>query len=213
MVSLQLKSSRNRYQGLSMPDMAPFASLIFIIVCFYPLTGRLKGPESGLVADDRLPGNSAVCWHTPEHNAVVSLNQANELSFSGPNTYSNTETQTAAIKQVASQHKIVFTASQLAELRTIPFLATTVQQLPQFLDLAAVQRHEAIRLGDIGPLSEAQLIECVTAAKKLSITLERKNLYFTLNIDVDTKASNVMHLISLLQTAGINRFDLATQMK
>lgn len=195
--------------------MAPFASLVFLVVCFYPLTGNFRGPESGLVAIDRLPGNSAVCRHTPDldYCAIIGLNKANQLSFSVPSNYPDKEIQTAAIKQIALQHKIVFTASQLAKLRTIPFLAIPVQQLPHFLNLTAVQRHESIRLETIDPLSEAQLAECVTAAKKLTMTLERRNLYFMLNIDVDTEASKVMHLIDLLQTAGINRFDLATQMK
>lgn len=213
MVSSQLKPGRNRHQGALTLDMASFASLIFLIVCFFPLTGRLRGSESGLVADDRLPVQSALCWRTPEQCAVISLNQANQLSFSVPNTYPATELQTAAIKQVALQHEIIFTASQLAKLRTIPFLATTVRQLPRFLDLTAIQRHESIRLGTIDPLSEAQLAECVTAAKKLSMTLERRNLFFMLNIDADTEASKVMRLIGLLQTTGINRFELATQMK
>lgn len=212
MVFPKPRIDRNRQQGLLMPDMAPFASLIFLAVCFYPLTGSLRGSESGLVAVDRLPGNSAVCWRMPESCcAVIGLNQANQLSFSVPYNYPTKSIQTAAIRQIALQHKIVFTASQMAKLQTLPFLATTVQQLPQFLDLTAIQRHESLRLGTIGPLNEAQLAECLTAAKKLSMTLERRNLQFTLNIDVDTEASKVMHLVDLLQTTGINRFNLATQ--
>ncbi|MGI4885213.1 MAG: hypothetical protein ACRYFR_09670 [Janthinobacterium lividum] len=211
MVLSQLKPDRNRRQGLSTLDMAPFASLIFLIVCFYPLTGSWRGPGSGLVAVDRLPGNSAVCWSTPDFCAVIGLNQANQLSFSVP--YSIKDIQTETIKQVALQHKIIFTASQLAKLRTIPFLATTVQRHPQFLDLTAIQRHESIRLGTISPLNETQFAECVTTAKKVSMTLERRNLHLMLNIDADTEAAKVMHLINLLQTAGINRFELSTQKK
>lgn len=79
--------------------------------------------------------------------------------------------------------------------------------------LPPAQREEALRLGAFDTLTEAQLMECVSAAQILAptMTTKRYGLYFGLDIEAKVQARHIMHLTDLLQSKGINRFNLQTR--
>jgi len=196
-------------RSVSLPDLAPFAGLIFLIVGFYALTSRFKGPELGVVPNDQLPYSVTHACIPENMEAVVSLGTTNQLSFA----VTHPETQAAAIRQVASRHGITFTPAQSAELKTLSFLRTDVENLPKLLSLPMYQRNRPAELSKLSPLSEQQLLECVVAAKTSAATLTHKPVYISFKVDSEVKTPQIERLIALLQTKGINRFNLQTQYK
>jgi len=133
----RLNSGNEKKTGIVLPDMAPFASLFFLVVAFYALTSRFKGTETGIVSNEQLPFTSE--WSrgkTPEYcEAVTSLNAENQLSFA----VDCPAIQAAIIREVALRHGIKLTSIQLNKLKTLSFLATTVENLPALLSLRDYQ--------------------------------------------------------------------------
>ena len=198
---------RSRKQVLSLPDMAPFASVVFLMVCFYMLTGHFKTPEEGIVSNEDLPLLRIACWRTPVNSeAVICLNSKNQFSFS-----SSPAIQTDAIQKVALQHGIQLTPPQLARLKALPFLATTVENLPELLSLQDYQYRRAMELSKRKPLSEQQLIECMIAAKASAKELTHKPIYTCLKIGSEVKMLHAERLFDLLQAHDIHRFLLKTR--
>ena len=190
--------------------MAPFAGLFFLVVAFYALSSRFKGTEVGIVSNDQLPFTSE--WSrgkTPEYcEAVTSVNTENQLSFA----VDCPAIQTVAIQKVALHHGIKLTPSQLDRLKTLSFLATTVENLPALLSLQDYQYRQAIELERRNPLSEKQLAECLSAAKA-SRTLPHMPIHFAFKISPEVKMGQVGHLFDVFQSLGISRYSLYTQVK
>ncbi|MDQ2768950.1 MAG: biopolymer transporter ExbD [Bacteroidota bacterium] len=196
----------SRKRGFSLPDMAPFAGLLFLLVGFYALTTQFKAPRLGNVALEELPRceNSACLPENAE--AVIGLDTAGHYSFS----LSGPAFQAVTIQKVAAAYGIAFSNSQRSNLNRLDYLDVDMRELPAILDATAYQqlfRSKKTRQ----PLSENQLAACVTTAKRVIQSLAHKSTYVSLLIHADTKASSVMHLIAILQNQGINRFNLKLQ--
>ena len=203
-----LRAGRNRNCGISLPDMAPFAGVVFLVVCFYMVAGRFKVADEGLVNLEQLPASQiSACLHD-NTNTIISLTADKKLSFS----VTSRTIQLAAIQQVAAKHGISFTDAQVVALKTIPFLATDVENLPVFLSLPDDKRTTTIESRKLGPLSWQQLAECIVAAKA-SAKEEHHSIYSSLNVHSEASMASVEQLTDLLQAIGINRFSLLTQMK
>ena len=206
-----LHSSRKNKRGLSLPDMAPFAGLIFLIVVFYALSSSFKRTEFGIVSNDQLPFSEIRNrGKIPENcTAITSLDTENQLSFA----VDCPAIQSVAIQQVALQHGVNLTFSQKAELKTLPFLATAVENLPELLSLHGYQYRQVIELNSRAPLNEQQLAECLAAAKSCTKTLLHTPIYFAFKISPEVRMAHVIQLFDLHQSLGINRFTLLTQGK
>ena len=76
LTQMRLSLRRNRMWGISLPDMAPFAGVVFLLVCFYMMTGKFKYGEEGLVTLEQLPKTSS--WHCriPENASIISVDAA-----------------------------------------------------------------------------------------------------------------------------------------
>ncbi|MDB5270623.1 MAG: biopolymer transporter ExbD [Hymenobacter sp.] len=202
-----LPRSSVRSRGIAPTDMGPFAGLLFLLLSFYLLTSRFE-KEVGIVRREQVPYNSNACSKYPEENeALICLSPNQCLSFS----VTSPAIQTAAIKLVAEQHKIRLTAGQLAALETLPFLRTDIEKLPGFLSLPTYQRNKLAELEKLAPLNESQVLECIIAAKASAQSLTHRPIYTSLRIDSEVRMSDVQRLFDLLQTQGINRFNLQTQ--
>lgn len=214
-------ANRQLNRRASQPDMAPFVCVLLLLVGFSTIITRFRGQETGVVTDAQLPFSSAICWPPDAYESIISLNSSGQLSFAVPDFEKNLYAapsgiwsgQATIIQRVALRHGIVFTPAQTVQLQTMPFLATDVEQLPWLLSLSCSQRNEFISLGKIKPLSKKQLSECVTACKNFAANTLLRQVYFSLRIDSKTRTSQVMSLIDLLQTDGINRFNLKGQIK
>lgn len=209
MVSSQawFRTRRNRSGSISLPDMAPFAGLVFLYVCFCLLTTRPKQSDLGLVSNERTPRSETLYCKLGDNNeAVVSLTIKQQLTFA----VTSPEVQAAAIQQVALQHGVPFTQAQLTELKTVAYLRTDVENLPRFLSLPAYQRNRLTELISLSSLSENELMECIVAAKASAMTTMHKPIYLSLNIDSEASATHVEHLLDLLQAQGIHHFNLRT---
>lgn len=195
--------------------MAPFAGLLFLLLCVCLSSGRLRKPEVGVVTTEQVPSFGGFQCGPPNYAAVISLNLKNQLSFSVPEIdrepHHGLEIQVKAIQQVAARRGIEFTPSQLATLRTLPFLALDIAQLPRFLSLSAVERSKLLNSQKLNPLTKEQLIECITAAKTSAISSVGIPLHLALKVDAEVKSPQIMHLIDLLQANGTNRFNLLLQ--
>ena len=202
----RVNSGRNR--RILLPNMAPFAGVIFLTVCFYAITTRFKTPALGNVAIEELPHrNGSSCVHLPENSeSVIGLDTAGHYSFyvDGPLF------QTATIQKVAATYGIVFSASQLSTLSQIEYLDADIRELPAILERPAYQRRFRFAGKQI-PLGEEQLLACVITSRSVIQSLIHKPCYVALLINSETTASKVMHLIDVLQARGINRFILKIQ--
>jgi hypothetical protein len=213
---VQFRSGRHGLRGISLPDMAPFAGVVFLLLLPY-LLGRfqLKAPQAGLlIPDTEQAFSSTVCWRGDADGldgVLICLNASNQLSFALPGY--GQEFQAAVINQVAVRHKVKLSLSQQCSLEALPFLATDVQQLPHLLTLTKPQSVATVLSGNFEPLSAKQLADCILATRVLALSSIGRPLQFYLKIGANVKAPQVWALTDLLQEQGINRFSMLTQMK
>ncbi|MBD2767630.1 hypothetical protein IC235_06970 [Hymenobacter sp. BT664] len=202
---------RNEKRSIALPDMAPFAGIFFLVVCFFLLTSRIKSPEIGIVSDEALPlSPGATCTKGIAlgctNSLVISCNPKNQFSLAVISYDSSSQpgalTQAGVIEKVAASHGITFTASEAAALATLPFLATKVEQISGFLKLPPYQRRQLARLGTVNTLPQEQLLECIAAAQK-SAECSNKRLLFFLRFDTEVRTGLVMHFLTLLRNKGI----------
>lgn len=205
-------SMRNHNRSFPLPDMGPFAGLLFLLICPIMLSGEMRMPAVATVADEQLPLShpQSVCGMREPFGSVIGLDSNNRLSFAMPET--SKEFQVVVLNKVAGSHGMQLTASQLTTLKNLPFLATDIQQLPQTLALPSLQRDRLLQSGKFGSLSQAQLAECITAARTL-LKQNNKFYYIGIKIDAEAKMSHVISLTDLLERQGINRFQLITRYK
>lgn len=194
-------------RGISLPGMAPFAGLIFLLVCFYLLTTQFRQPVASNVRIESLPFSGTHACLPDNNEAIVSLTRENQLAFA----VDSREAQTLAIQKVAQRHKISFTVNQLNRLADLSYLVTDVESLPRLLSLASDPNHLSHQKKDFPPLSEQQLVECIASANSAVQILYHKPMYVSLRIEAEVKAENVNHLLEVLGTNGYNRFNLQTQ--
>jgi hypothetical protein len=199
-------SRQNR--GCPLPDMAPVAGVALSLIGCLFLIASFRGPRKGVVALEELPYSTTImCLRDVAHQVAIGLDNEGHLSFST----SEASLQATVIEQVSKRHKVIFTNSQLAKLKTLPFLATTVEQLPASLSLSAPATIDltAIQLNYL--LTETQLAECAKTAKLAAPSVLGSPVYFSLIINAETGTSKVMKLLALLQAQGVNRFTLQTR--
>lgn len=202
----RLRSHSSSRRGISLPDMAPFAGVIFLIVCFFALTTRFRGPQIGNVTIEELPyGKIHPCM--PENTElVIGLDTAGYYSFS----VAAPLFQTTTIQQVAAKQSIVFSESQLSKLNQLDYLDIPIQELSTILNKPNYVQE--FHLVDKRPaLSEREMLECLITSKKVVQSLAHKPSYVSLLIDAETNCARVMHLFESLQSQGLNRFNLKTQ--
>jgi hypothetical protein len=193
-------------RGISLPDMAPFASVIFLIVCFYAITTQFRAPLIGNVSLEELPYCSGSGCMIENAEAVIGLNNDGRYSFS----VSGPLFQTTTIQKVAATQGIIFSALQRSKLNQITYLDANIQALPTILE--GEWNNQSSRLiRNHHPLEEKQLLACIMTSKKVIQAIAHKPSYVSLLINSETSVPKVMHLIDLLQTQGINRYNLKLQ--
>ena len=201
------KKYSSRKHSISLPDIAPVAGVLLLFVSFF-LVGRFQNPTAEIVPSEHLPSVSAwFCKLAENDKAVISLTAKNQLAFS----VTSPAIQTAAIKEVAIQHHIKLTATELVELAKIPLLRVNVESLPSYLKQPVYNRDSLDYLRSITQLSKEQLVECVSKARKFANSSTTAPMGIALRIDAESKMSTVNHLIALLEGKGTNRVDLVTQ--
>ncbi|MGY3090442.1 hypothetical protein ACVWYF_003497 [Hymenobacter sp. UYAg731] len=194
-----------------LPNLAPIACVIFLLITPFILSGRLRMPATAVVSDEQLPFTHWKCCYDREaFGSVIGLSHENRLSFSMPE--SPKEFQGTVIARVAALHEIRFTPAQITSLEDLPFLATDVQQLPKFLALPDLQREKLTRMGKFGTLSKTQLSECIVAARQV-MKEHHQSYYIGIKIDSETNMSHAFSLTDLLATQNIHRFHLNTQVE
>ena len=212
-MSMKAVDERNdpgrKRRGISLPDMAPFAGLIFLLVCFYLLTTHFRHPVASNVRIESLPFSTTHACLPENNETIVSLTRENQLAFA----VDSRKAQTLAIQKVAQRHKISFTTNQLKQLADLPFLATDVENLPRLLSLTSDPSHRSHQSQALPPLSEQQLVECVASAKSTVQTLYHKPIYLSLRVDAEVTAGRVNRLLERLETSGFHHLRLHTQYK
>ncbi|MET4073746.1 hypothetical protein [Hymenobacter sp. UYCo722] len=193
-------------KGLSLPDMTPFAGVLFLMVCFYAISTQFKEPRIGNVALEELPYRSgSSCLHE-NAEAAIGLNTDGRYSFS----LSGPMFQSITIQKVAATQGVTFSALQRSKLSQIDYLDVDIRVLPAVLDRQSDKQFSLLSR-KLYPLEEKQLVACLMTSKKVIQTLVHKNSYVSLLIHAETSASKVMYLIGLLQKQGINRYNLKLQ--
>ena len=193
-------------KGLSLPDMTPFASVLFLMVCFYAITTQFKAPRIGNVALEELPYRSGSSCLPENAEAIIGLNTNGRYSFS----LSGPMFQSITIQKVAATQGITFSTLQRSKLSQIDYLDVDIRVLPAVLDRQSDKQFSLLSR-KLHPLGEKQLVACLMTSKKVIQTLVHKTSYVSLLIHAETSASKVMHLIGLLQKQGINRYNLKLQ--
>lgn len=192
--------------NISLPDMAPFAGVIFLLVCFFTLTTQFKEPRIGNVAIEKLP-HSRIHPCMPENTeSVIGLDTAGHYSFSVESPLF----QTTTIQKVAAKQGIVFSKLQLSKLNQLDYLDISIQELSAILNKPSYEQ-EFHLVGKQPMLSEKEMLECLITSKRVVQSLAHKPIYVSLLINAETKCARVMQLFESLQGQGINRFNLKTQ--
>lgn len=189
---------------LHLPAMAPFASLLFIVGCFFLLTAAPKTPLNGLVRLEETPYRPCGgCLYGPDHAQLyVCLTSAGRLSFA----VSEMNLQLASLAEVYQKYGIALSAKSVANLNALPFAATKRTSAAALL--SSVESNQADTAAY--PLTEAQLLDCVTSSRRLSPKLTGMPSGVYLVVNAQTKASRVLRLFQLLQQREITRFYLLT---
>ena len=209
MTFVKAKSYSDTKRGISLPDIAPVAGVLLLFVSFF-LLGRFQNPADEVVASEHLPSTSTWYCKLAENNkAIISLTAKNQLAFS----VNSPAIQTEAIKEVAIQHHIKLTASELVELAKIPLLRVNLESLPYYLKQPASKRNNLSYLNSLSQLSEEQLIECISRARNCTKAWTTAPMGIAVRIDSETRMSTVNHLTALLEGQGANRVDLVTQLE
>ena len=207
MAFVKFSTHRDRKEGIPLPDFAPFAGVLLLVVSFF-LVGRFQNPTDEIVASEQLPYSSTwYCKLAENHEAIISLTAKNQLAFS----VTSPAIQTAAIKAVALQHHVRLTPTELVELAKIPLLSINVESLPSYLGQPASKRNSLNQLSELSPLSERELVECISKARELANTSAHGPMKIAVRIDSETKMNAVNHLTALLEGQGTNHVDLVTQ--
>ena len=206
MTFVKARTHSGSKRGISLPDMAPFAGVIFLAVCFYALTTQFKELQIGNVAIEKLP-HSKIHPCMPENTElVIGLDAAGHYSFSVASPLFRTTT----IQKVAAKQGIVFSDSQLSNLNQLDYLDIPVQELPAILNKPSYEQKFHLA-GKRSLLSEREMLECLITSKRVVQSLAHKPSYVSLLIDAETNCGKVMMLFDSLQGQGINRFNLKTQ--
>ena len=208
MTFVKAKSYSETKRGISLPDIAPVAGILLLLVSFF-LLGHFQNPAHEIVASENLPSTSIWYCKLAENNkAIISLTAKNQLAFS----VDAPAIQTAAIKEVAIQHHIKLTTDELVELAKIPMLRVNVENLPAYFKQPASKRNSLQYLNSLSQLSEDQLIECISKARNCTRAWTTAPMGIAVRIDSETQMSAVNHLTALLEGQGANRINLATQL-
>lgn len=199
---------RNNKSGLSLPTMSIYASCLLLLALFFVYKYGSQVAEMGLVADANLPKTHTIECGPEVIYSVISIDRNDNLSFG---LGSQNEIQTAAIKNVAAHHGITFTPYQLAELKSLPFLAVDVKQLPQLLSLPYNRRIQASTFATFGRLTEGQLEECIIASRDVARRRFQRPIVISLRVDAEAKTGKMMRIIDALQSNHISRFEYQNQ--
>lgn len=191
-------------QRLHRPDMAPFVSLFFMISCFFPLTATLRTPAWGLVRLEETPFVAGGCSNVPDHTQIyICLTSNGRLSFatSDPNT------QRASLEETCKKYGVSLSASGMASLSTLPFVAIKLEKLPEIAACAySLMSQGECPAGDA--LTADQLLDCVTSSRRLSPQLTGMPAKIYLSIASQTSALLVMQLVLSLQQRSVTQLQL-----
>ncbi|MBJ6145640.1 hypothetical protein [Hymenobacter sp. BT559] len=135
---------------------------------------------------------------------VISLAADGRVSFAT----NNSTLQAAILEKIGTAHGITFTALQAGELGNLPYLSTSIGELPGILTSSAITHQALLSAQQNASLSSSQLTECVANAKAIAPILTGYPTSFFLAINAETNASKVMNLISMLRNQGVNHFYL-----
>ena len=163
----------------------------------------------GIVHAQKLPVTNTIQCKGGNEFAVVSLDQQGKFAFSVSGV--SPQVQAAAIQDVAYQRGISLDSKQRTELQSLPFLTSDIDELPRLLSLPYNRRGQLVELAKFKPLSEAQLIACVVAARQYNKSLFKRPIAISLRIDTEAKSSKVMLLLEKLQAHGFNRISYQNQ--
>jgi biopolymer transport protein ExbD len=206
---MRFSKSKTHLDGrnnISLPDMAPFAGVIFLVVYFFALTTQFKEPRLGNVATEKLPYSKIHTCMPENTELVIGLDTAGHYSFS----VAAPIFQTTTIQKVAAKQGIVFSESQLSNLNQLDYLDIPIHELPAILTKPRYKQ-ESHMAGKQPALSEREMLECLITSKRVVQSLAHKPSYVSLLIDGETSCARVMQLFDSLQGQGLNRFNLKTQ--
>ncbi|QKG56852.1 hypothetical protein GKZ68_09580 [Hymenobacter sp. BRD128] len=167
------------------------------------LAGTLKEPAKGLVALEETPYITGyACLFAPEHNYIyISLTTSGYFSFS----VSEPALQQAVLEQVSKKFGVHFPAA----LQSKAFVAVRPELLPS-LSATSPSVPTRQQINTSVTLTQAQLLDCIEAARALSPRLTHMPSAVYLSINTQTKASLVMRLVKQLQHRKLNQLYLLT---
>lgn len=191
----------------SYPDLTTIAGVLVALACLLLLTCYPPESRRGLVLLKETPrviGNVCFSVHTTSET-IISLAADGHVSFA----ITDNTLQAAILEKIGKAHGITFSALQAGALENLPYLSTSINELPGLLITSATTHQALLSAHQKSVLSYSQLVECVAYTKMLAPVLTAYPTSFLLAINAETDASKVMHLISMLQGQGINHFSLS----
>ncbi|TGD82800.1 hypothetical protein [Hymenobacter wooponensis] len=194
--------SHRRHHVVGTPrGMTCYFFCVLLLVLCYMLAGRLNSPFADPYV--RLPTiSSSFCYRGLEHPITISLDANNHIFLQA-----DEEIQSSLIRQVAEQHGIYFTTTQLSELDKTPYLGHRIEELPQWLSTTERERRSVVP----GLSNVEDLGEYIAAGLQITRQQFGRSAYLALRADKSIAAPQIQSMIRLFQQHGFNRIYLIVE--
>jgi len=188
--------------------MTPMVDLAFLLVTFFMLTTQFR-PEDAVIVD---PPSSTSDLRNPDSDVLTLTIDDKKRVFFG---FDKAAVKEEALKSMGMKYNVSFTKQQLAQFRNINSIGVPIKQLGSYLSMSGEARKELNpRLPGIPYDSlNNQLIDWVQGARQANLNLFSKQSFISIKGDGAADVQTVQKIISELQKAKINRFNLVTSLE
>jgi biopolymer transport protein ExbD len=119
--------------------------------------------------------------------------------------------QALTLERVAARHGLCLSSRQLQRVAYLPYIGLPVAYMPNYLTLSAQQRWAIPLPGIPASATNNELLEYVEAFQDLVQQQYHHQGYVDLRLDAQLSGADVRALFDLLQSRGINRYNLIAE--
>jgi biopolymer transport protein ExbD len=187
-------------------DMTAMCDVAFLLLTFFILTAKPR-------TDDPIPVDSpatVINTQLPESDVAV-LTVGQKKVFFG---VEGVNIRQELLKQMGIKYKIDFTPEEVVKFSALPTFGVPIGNLKQFLALSGDEKKTYVQPGIPTDTTEtSQLYDWVREARKVTASLDTKELKIAIKGDGKEEYPTIAMLIKALQKQKVNKFALITNVK